>query len=361
MFNRYLTVKVIIFQLRVNNIVNRKLSSPTTPHHLKLSALERAKYNILNYLTMQFVKIPNNGATWQEPLCYTIDTEGVVEEEVIVEIVDDISGAVIGRKRLYGISTVEVDIAPYLRSVIDATPSATTVLSLSPSARRVSLRIGDVQSESRVFFHGTLDGSTPQLLSSYVQSAEVACGDIIRLTAYSPNEVSITVTDTTGMVAPMSIALRSQGLPVEIAIPTLAYSGERVPIRIDILGDGIRMASLSRIVVAKSAHRGTLVVWYNIMGGIESYTFPTMVRQSIEARVIDNMRLKEITICDKLVSGYELSSELQRISGVILSPEVFECNGTECSPLKIVHRRIDYDDHGALRRVELNIESRWRA
>lgn len=310
---------------------------------------------------MQFVKIPNNGATWQEPICYTIDTEGVVEEEVIVEIVDDISGAVIGRKRLYGVSAVEIDIAPYLRSVIDATPSATTVLSLSPSARRVSLRIGDVQSESRVFFRRPFDSSAQQLLSSYIQSAEVARGDIIRLTIFSPNEVSITVTDTTGRVMPMSTTLRSSGLPVETAIPTLPYSGERVPLKIDIDGDGKRMVSIMRTVVEPSAHAGRLVVWYNTTGGIESYTFPTTIRQSIETKVIGNTQLKEITLREKLVSGYELLSELQRISGVIFSPEVFECNGTECTPLQLSSRRIDYDDHGAMRRVELNIESRWRA
>lgn len=67
---------------------------------------------------MNFVKLPENGASWAESLCYTIDTESSEPQDLVVEILDRYGGSVIGTKRLYSVTVAEIDIAPYVRSAV---------------------------------------------------------------------------------------------------------------------------------------------------------------------------------------------------------------------------------------------------
>ena len=76
---------------------------------------------------MKFTSIPEAYSSFREPLLYAFDTEHTEPQDVEFRIINKADNTVIGRKRLYGVTEGEVDIAPYLRSVAVTTlPDAIT-------------------------------------------------------------------------------------------------------------------------------------------------------------------------------------------------------------------------------------------
>ncbi|MBQ8493476.1 MAG: hypothetical protein IJ464_04265 [Alistipes sp.] len=312
---------------------------------------------------MNFVKIPENGASWTGTLCYTIATGLDLPSDVSVEIVDAISGELLGRRRLYSITEAEFDIAPYVRNAVaDATPSSETI-ALSPSARCVVVRAGGVESPRRMFYRAAVDCAKAHMLSSAKQPSVVARGDAIRLTLFARSAVRVTVVNKS-VPSPIALStINTEGMPVEVAISTSSYTGLSDTISVTIVLDN--MYTLSYVYnIIEPAPLCRRIAWYNTEGGIECYTFPRSVRESVGAELMANIsghapRLRGIVARYRLLSAVEMREEVERIVGIVFSPEVFECSDKECSRVKLVDRTIAFDDHGGLRRVELNIEKEW--
>lgn len=73
---------------------------------------------------MKFTSIPEAYSSFREPLIYAFNTESATPHDVELKIINRTTGEEIGRKRLYNVTSGEVDIAPYLRSA--ARPSLPT-------------------------------------------------------------------------------------------------------------------------------------------------------------------------------------------------------------------------------------------
>lgn len=313
---------------------------------------------------MKFVKIPENGASWDVALCYTIATEQNQPSDVCVEVVDAISGEILGTRRLYGIIQAEIDIAPYVRNAVGAATPSSAKIALSPSARCIVVRAEGVDSPERVFYRAPLDCSTPHMLSDTNQPAVVERGDVIRLTAFAQSEVRVSASDRRVTAIENFSAINSRGMPVEIAISTSSFAGDNVPIRVKVVCDRAQTYIFDYTVVEPTS-TSYRIAWYNPKGGIECYTFPRSARKSLEAELMTEIRgraprLRGVVARYRLVSAFEKREEMERIAMVIISPEVFECRGEECNALKLADRKITFDDHGEMRRMELIVEKEWR-
>lgn len=94
---------------------------------------------------------------------------------------------------------------------------------------------------------------------------------------------------------------------------------------------------------------------------MECYNFPKAIREQYVAEVAGcPQNLTELVAKYRLVSAFEMMAEIERLIKVIFSPEVYECRGEECYPLTLTSRKVDFNDHGLLRQLELNVEKRWR-
>lgn len=69
---------------------------------------------------MKFTQIPEAHSSFCDPLIYAFDSEAAAND-VELKIINADTGEVIGRKKLYGITQGEVDIAP--TSVVRCRPS----------------------------------------------------------------------------------------------------------------------------------------------------------------------------------------------------------------------------------------------
>ena len=311
---------------------------------------------------MKFITIPKNGSSWQKPLCYSFSTESTTARDVVVEVVDRLSGDVIGKRRLYNVIEAEIDIAPYVRNAISYLPNLGVRLSISSLAKCIAVRIDGITSETRVFYYAEFDDSSSHLLTSEPLSTTILQGDIIALTVFAPHEVKVRVVDKRNVSGVATIsAIQSNGMPVNVAIPTASYGRGQVPITVEIYCDTALLRSIDYTLVSTESTDSHRVVWYNDNGGIESYNFAAAVREQYEVKVVDAVDgcLPRVTAAKercRMVSFYEIGEQMERIIRMIFSPVVYGCKETVCEPLRFVGRRVDFDDHGALRRLIVNVE-----
>ena len=88
---------------------------------------------------MKFTKLPLNGASWADELLYTFDTEFAEPIDVIVDIINSDTREIIGQQRLRGVTTGSINIAPYIRSKMQAlqvAPHLRVARSLGETSRR---------------------------------------------------------------------------------------------------------------------------------------------------------------------------------------------------------------------------------
>ena len=61
---------------------------------------------------MKFTSIPEAYNSFREPLVYSFDTQTTTPTDVVIEVKNYHDDSIIGRKKLYSVTSGEVDIAP---------------------------------------------------------------------------------------------------------------------------------------------------------------------------------------------------------------------------------------------------------
>lgn len=316
---------------------------------------------------MNFKTIPKNGASWRESLVYEVElSEG--EAQVEIEIYDQITSSTMGRLRLFARGSVEVDISPYIRNMMSENGLAQnpqSVIQTSPDACRVVLRCGGVQTEPRLFFREDISSLESQLLSSLVEDATIANGEVIRLTAYAKEALSVTLIQPTSAGGINGYSFRSQGLPCEVTVPVKG-AGVGMNIAVMIQCDSGRAVTHSFRVVKRepSARR---LVWENSRGGVECCTFAQSLQRSLQVRSEEveceagwYRRVVESRLRSRLLLLGAKQQEINRVLGLLLSPRLYLCEGSDATPVRLITDTILYDEHGKLRKLELDIEEIWR-
>lgn len=313
---------------------------------------------------MKFVSLPPNGSSWQRALLYTIDTESAVPEDLVVEIIDTESDSVIATKRLYGVTSAQIDVAPYLRSLCDMRINTSTLCSVmrSYTSYRIALRVGDLRSEVRLFGLESLNPTLFTLLSNIGDESQVEYGDTAILSLYTPTPLKVVVhayTESGRRQFQTSWGVAEHS--VDVVIPTAIMSLSVVYFTVD-LYCGQTLAKTLRYNVVPADERTRRLCWRNERGGVESYTFPHSLRLASGA-VVDRFDLNSgaLSLLRSASTEYRLSSavepheELERIAGIIRSPYVYEIAAGKIKELHINDRTLEYGDHGRLSQVVIGI------
>ena len=148
---------------------------------------------------MRFISIPPNGASWSKQLIYSFDTELDEQQDVDVEIFNQTTHQLIARKRLYGVTRAEIDIAPILRSAVEMVVprvESTAVLS-SPMGIEVAVGIMGLMSAERRFCAAEVDIRHPQLMSYMPDGQTLAYGEEILFSVIAPEGVQISMVEHT--------------------------------------------------------------------------------------------------------------------------------------------------------------------
>ena len=310
---------------------------------------------------MKFLTIPKNGASWQQPLVYAVELGASDGSDAHVEIVDADNSS-IASFNVYGKSSFEVDISPYIRDIADVAPVTSKIaLSRSNAAYKIVVRVNGVSSETRIYYREELDVETPTILSCVKERAVVSSHDTIRLTIYAKKTVSITIHKIRKVVMSRSFHIMTNGLPVELVFPLSQEEDDITSVNIKIVMDELHTHDLSYRVIQQVC-KGVQTVWYNTMGGVESYTFPRCKLISCEA-VMKRGRDGQERVAGKeylytLYSAYEVADELARIGQIPFADNLYVDKGGTCHSVQLVTRKIDLGDTPGGKNLQIEVKSR---
>ena len=315
---------------------------------------------------MKFTSIPNNGSSWGDELIYAIDTEVDTPSNLVVDIRDLKSNKSLGRYRLYGVTTAEVNISPYLRSLenLEIKRSNTATSYISPASRTIALLINGYASEERTFFRAQLDYDKNYVLSEITTDQTISLGEAIRLTAFAKENLSVLIEKyaSNRYIGSESINQRTYGNPMEVVIPTAKFSGSIDSFIVTLRSD--KSTILQRIVyhVVERGESSRRLMWYNKLGGVECYTFPTSIRTHYKAKMGQSVGVSgvPIDVClnerhYQIISALETPQEMNRLAEIVFSPYVYEMVGDDIVEVELTSREVLFDKHGMLRQLSLDI------
>lgn len=315
---------------------------------------------------MKFVSMPKNGSSWRGRLPYSFSIESDEPQDVTVEILNYVTGDLLGTMRLYGVVDGEVDIAPYVRPHVSMKLVETTELAklfVSPSSISVIVRIDGIDSEVRVFFRSEFDNSVIGPISSKAETSIVLQGEAIRITLFAKMRIDVTLIFSGRTTSTHRYDTLSHGMPVELVVQTKSVS-EFEELSINVRCDAKNLFVFNYTIMQRT---GTpqRVVWYNKNGGVESYLFDHAKRLSYEVKRENGCLCDEgCMILDgrvryRLCSGYELQTEMERVAQLMLSPIVCRESDGMCREVELDSREITFDSKGMLRSMTLDLSEKW--
>jgi hypothetical protein len=306
---------------------------------------------------MLFTSIPDNYSSWSDRLVYHIDTESEAATDVTLEIV--CNNKIIAQQRLYGITTATIDVAPYIRRHISLKPRypTTTMAQTSQLTATTYITANGIESPTRTYIHTA--GATSTKIS---HTQHIPYDKPILLTVSNPTDFRLHITLPQQGGSPLIRELYCRGSEgaYDISILPSDFNSTGNTVIVTMIADGIsRQLARYNIVTPNRDMRNLL--WYNQSGGIESYTFETSRRLSIETTVCDTpFRAdgKEVTttkLHERLYSAHESQQELERIASIIASPVVYEVHNGEILPIELLTRKITFGEHSNIQQLCFDI------
>lgn len=318
---------------------------------------------------MRFISIPQNGMSWSDRLIYSFATGLDEPTDVDIEIFDIDANQLIARKRLYGVTYSDVDIAPILRSIADMRikSEGLTGIFRSPCSMNVAVGIMSQMSNIRLFTSTPIDISKPHLLSSMPKSQVLSYGECIMFSVVAPELVSVEVVAYSPTTTRRRVLVQDSEARVnDVVIDTHDFMRDVQDVEI-VVKSGESVVESLNVSIDDNVAKGRRLYWRNWQGGIESYRFPKSIRLVDEA-IINSVSTSEGHISQlvgsnvrhRLCSALECGDELRRISEIIYAPYIYEMTSKGLSCVELTTRRIEHSRHGELQTLAIELSSEWR-
>ena len=316
---------------------------------------------------MKFTSIPEAFSSFREPLLYAFDTQSSKAQEVEINIIDKSSGTTIGRKRLYGVTKGEIDIAPYLRSAIVPTlPETIEACGVveCPTQMKVVVQAGGVNSSTRTFIAAKVDLdnyyqplTTQHLhrtmardefdLISFFSYADIVVEVVVEF--FGKGNESLTITPDAG--GQRVVAVTAKGRP--------GVSSMRVTVMAD--GEAVTTIEYDIKENLKGARR---VAWLNDHLAPELYTFPLRKSVLIKAarKRMESIWGSEAGTAErenelKLISAYEPQAQIEALTSILSTPRAWLVEGSTLQNVEITTDRVMPSSCGEMGIIEVDIRA----
>lgn len=316
---------------------------------------------------MKFTSIPEAYSSFREPLLYAFDTELAKPQDVELKIIDKSNGTTLGSKRLHGVTTGEVDIAPYLRSeAVTALPDSIT-------------ECGEVDTHSQIKVVVEAEG-----VSSAVRNYIAAKVDLDKI--YTPLMMQLThrtmARDEFDLISFFSlpdivveVVVEFFGKGTERISITPASGGQRVvavtargredveSIRATVMVDGVA-TTVVEYEIKENLRSARRVAWLNDHLAPELYTFPLRKSVLIEAarKRMESIWGREAATAErenelKLISAYEPQAQIEALSSILSTPKAWLVKGCELQRVEITTDRVIPATSGKMGIIEVDIRA----
>lgn len=316
---------------------------------------------------MKFTSLPEAYSSYREPLLYAFTTESSTPSDVEIKIINCADNEVIGRKRLYGVTAGEVDIAPYLRSL--ARPTLPTTIEecgeIETSTNiRVIVEADGVASAPRKFVAAKVDFDSLFMLLTTQQLHRTMARDefdIIPYFSWPDIVVSFDVEFIGGDAEIMTITPPSGG---QRAVAVTARGREGVDeMRVTIKVDGVPM-TIIEYEFKPNLLGARRVAWLNAQLSPELYTFPLRKGVLIEStrRHMESVWGSEAASVEahnelKLLSAYEPEKQLKALAEILYSPRLWLIEGSAVQSIQLTTDRVLIAPNEGMSIIEVDIRA----
>ena len=316
---------------------------------------------------MKFTSIPEAYSSFREPLLYAFDTESSEARDVELKIINKADNAVIGRKRLYGVTAGEVDIAPYLRSVAVTTlPDTITECGVVETASQIKVIVeaDGANSAVRNFVAAQVDLDkiyTPLMAQHLHRTMARDEFDLISFFSLPDVVVEVVVEFFGKGTDVVSITPPSGGQRV-VAVTDRGREGVD-NIRATVKVDGVA-TTVVEYELKPNLKGSRRLAWLNDNLSPELYTFPLRKSVLIEAarKSMESIWGREAGAAErenelKLLSAYEPQAQIEALSSIISSPRAWLVRGCELQRVAITTDRVMPATCGKMGIVEVDIRA----
>lgn len=300
---------------------------------------------------MIFTKIPQNFASYQEPILLAFDMEQQVEQLDIMILRRD--GSEIGRKRMYGVQSAQIDIAPYVQRAAECTAPgyvATADFFSTGASVDVMVQVGSTRTPMFTFLAARVESDNSfMLLGSQISHRVIAYDefDTIGYVNKDGGEVKVVIEghEGTDIVDELVIESTDVGqLTIAVTPQDFRKAVRRMVVRI--FYEGVEQECIE-YEVRENMAGARRIVWLNSHLSPECYTFPLRKSILVEAtrRRMSTLWGSEAAEVEhenelKLISAYEPQEQLKALSGIISSPKVWEPQGYEVQAVDLLTERV---------------------
>lgn len=316
---------------------------------------------------MKFTSLPAAYSSFRDPLIYTFDTESDQAQDVTFSIIDRADSSVIGTKTLYGVTSGQIDIAPYLRSAaVPTLPDSIEECGEVETSTiiKVQVKAEGVTSSSRAFIAARIDqeGAYEPLMAqhlyrtlsrdefdliSYFCFPDILVEVVVEF--FGSDYESLTISPQAG--GQRSIAITAKGREwCDAMKATLYVDGEAT--------------TVVEYEIKENLRASRRVAWLNRHLSPEIYTFPLRKSHLVEAtrKQMESIWGKEAAALEaegelKLISAYEPEAQIEALSEIVASPRVWLVSGCELQGVELKTERIITASDNQMGFVEVDIRS----
>lgn len=308
---------------------------------------------------MKFTKTPLNYGSIHDELIYSFATE--TPQTVTVKIINQNSFKTVATKRFVGVTSADIDVAPYLRAETKYVPKGGPTGFYVPTFRAfaVVVEINGVESEPRMYTDTECSVDNP-FLSTMPLSRAITDGESDHMLIRPQNPITVTVIAQmeNGLTVAESYQQKIGGLMM-FRLNTQDFAGAtQITVSLGEIADVV----YSIISQPKSARR---LAWVSSKGSIEHYTFPIEKQVDLEVnrrsiRAENGMRRNyAITKSSSttLLSAYEPTKVIGALSEILYSNYTWEVNGSEYVSVDVMESKSSIKLHGMLSNVVVVLSS----
>ncbi len=300
-----------------------------------------------------FINIPNNfSSMWGE---LTYESSCTDTTDILIEILDSSSDESLGVKKFYSSTSAKINPAPMLFDLmlpdvekLDFTSSVTAATGFP----LLALSDGEEQSEERIFTYSKSDLSAPAVLYTMPTSRllhEDEC-DVVTFVAEEGSQIEyelwgVAIDDSSEQLI-LCEEITVSNCAMQFGIAAADYTSLYSALYLTLSCDGQQLALLSYSLV-QSNPSGYRVAWISSAGGIEHYTFPTIISQTYNSsgETIKSLR-----------SAYGRAAEVEALSEILTSPKVWRVQGGDYSLIEVETTEQQIRSEGALMVTTLTVK-----
>lgn len=279
---------------------------------------------------MRLEKLSKDFTPRNQGMFFGIDTESDEPQDVVVEVVDVDADEVVATQLLRGITTAEVNIAPYVKPITDYVPQHITEATLVnvPVANYAVRAEGEESEAIRISVNRTV-AECPSAITAMPHNRRICYGESDELLIMMEVGDDINVVITTDMDEMWELQSMVETGLLSLHIPTEMFSEHISEIDVELLYNGDSLHHLHYAVTPP--HKNAIrLAWISECGSIERYTFPTVAkceRKATKESIVTREGFKVVGVGAEsqisLVSRYEPRQTIQALTEIISSPKVW--------------------------------------